>query len=184
MISRLGLKGSEIQKPESWRLVYVKSRAKQVAQVLFYLVFVLVWYSSLFQFPSSPGAVMTKVASQPFLLLYVFAPAVSIPSLLKIMAIIVRGKDFVFDSQNQTISKRSRQLASFADVQTVEIKTFSDEAFSGKATNYYRLSLVLKAGRSISIDRGSDYGEISQAAIDLANFIKTEVITDKGELRI
>lgn len=128
----------------------------------------------------SPSELSAPLLSGPFLWLLYLGPASALLDLWKNIRIIRQGEEIVFDSATQTISKARQILATFLDVESIDIKEFINTDTEGAASDY-QLSLIFKNRSSITIAGGTNYYDLAEIAVDVSNFLGIKVTRCSNE---
>lgn len=142
-----------------------------VAAFIFWCIVIYVFSRTPVGSPSEPSV---PLLSGPFLWLLYLGPVGALHGLWKNIQIVRLGEEIVFDSATRTISKKSRILASFLDVESVDIKVFIDTDPEVGASSY-QLSLIFKNRPSMTIADGINYADLAEIAIDVSNLLGVKV---------
>ena len=81
------------------------------------------------------------------------------------------GLTFTIDRATGSITRNDRQLGSFGDIETVQLRTIHDS----ESADEYRLSLVTKDQQKLFLGQTSDRDTIMAAADEIADLIDVPI---------
>ncbi len=163
-----------IKKQSAHTLEITKSKAKALLELVFYIVFFVVWYS--FLIPDDRGdtfwltALINEVKQNWVLLLFIVAPVFAISTMLEDYNTLTKGANYTFH-KTKGIQFNKRQLAASADLLNVQVRAYTDS----DNDTFYRLSLILKNGKH-SLDSGSNRNRALDIAEAIAEHMGVEII--------
>ena len=82
-----------------------------------------------------------------------------------------QGEEFAFDGSRQLILKNERSVATFSEVDCVQIRRIP-----GEGELDYRLTVDLQSGKQILVDESADSHEITHLADDIADILDKSVV--------
>ena len=155
-------------------LVATRSRARSLFELLGTLTFFAVWYLWLFGMTRpSAGDFIERIreltAEQPFMWVFVLAPLLAVPRLLRLAMFVAQGESFSFNALTRTVSRNGEVVARFDEVEGLQIRTIGGELAE------YRLSMVLRGGDRVTLDQDSDIDGICGIADAIADVTGTSI---------
>jgi hypothetical protein len=117
---------------------------------------------------------------QPVLIIFVFFFLLIFGSgflshiikLLRICKTLLAGESFHFDAVTGKIIKNKKQVAAFADIHKVEMRTIQHK----EGQPYYRTSLILHSGAALFIAQSTEYEAIASMVDSMARIINVPVV--------
>jgi hypothetical protein len=146
-----------------------KSRARAALECLAFATFLCYWLWVTIgpNHTDDPLWMRALLASLPLLLARY---------MLGRLKVAMRGDSFLFDAQRKTIERNHQMIASFDDIERVQIRTYPDPDGGDR----HRLSLVFRNGEKTVLDEHGNWEQILGAAYAVARILGVEV-SKKGD---
>ena len=165
-----------VSKPSPQILVITESRLSHIGSMVLLIVFNALWYYILMRLEKVPEGVrpfdhlLDRLSAEPFLWLFVLAPALSVPKIFNSLWIAVVGEEITFNGMTRTVLKNQKRLAGFDDIAYLQIRTIK-----GEDTEHI-LTVRLLRGDEIEIHTSSNASEIIALADDIADILDVRVV--------
>lgn len=149
-------------------LVVRHSVVGAVLAVVYHLGFFALWYSFLLY----AGSLRDQLSENWMLWIFVLAPLLSLPTLFQLLRTCLMGRVYEFDTMTRTVRRNGNDMARFDNIQRVQLRTIHDS----DSADEYRLSLVLNDGSKIPLAHTQNEERVAQAADDIADLLKVDVV--------
>lgn len=139
-------------------IILTHSKAGAGFQLLFQIGFFVVWY----------WLPLGKVNKSRIQLIFLVFPVLFIPQGLRLLQAL-RGLTYSFDPSTRTIKKNTEKIASFEEVERVQIRNIHGESPK------YRLALVLRGDKKIRLAQTTNEEQVRQATDEIADLVGVTV---------
>ena len=166
----------DITYPVRSKVVVTKSRFRNAVRTLSAVFFLTAWYSALIYFFLRSPEHYGSIHAPRFWIwvLFMAAPIAFIGRIKNAAMAAFTEVSFVFDRSANAVYQGNKTLASFGEIESVQIHEFVDD--SDSELNSYRLCLKLVDGREIELETASNRMNLCGIAKILAKHLDKEYV--------
>lgn len=167
----------KVSRPSQQVLLVTYTRLERFGLLVwsaFAVAFFGFWYSQLLgDIPKDVTLIQhaRKILSdEPMLWIFFLLPLLFLVFIFMAVKNAAQGEELAFDGSRQLILKNERSVATFSEVDCVQIRRIHGEGVD------YRLTVDLQSGKQIFVDESADSHEITHLADDIADILDKSVV--------
>ena len=162
----------QVSRPAPNVLDLTRGRLRSVVGIVLWAAFCAYWYSSVLNVEERPAgtSLLEYLTENPSLLAVFVVPLLGVPWVLNAIRVSVLGETLRFDGAMRTVTRNRRVLATFDDVKHLQLRS------TGGHDKVHWLTMILRDGKKLEIEHGSDLAEVVALADGIADVVRVEVV--------
>jgi len=161
-----------IEKPDPNTLIITKVRWSRLLALLSYSAIIFFLYYKILEAPSNFTELRGVLSDSPWKWFVGVILISMLPGVVLHLRTLISADRFVFNKSDRSMFWGRDQKTSFSEIENVEIA----KLLGNEAGHLYRLSVILKNGKVIRIDRSMSYEEISTGANYIADLVDVQLV--------